>query len=465
MPLKKPCQKKFKQIKIGWNKVMKDIWTPSSWKKFPIKQQPNWPDKKHLKKVISRLSKLPSLVFSGETRKLRQLFKGVNEGNNFILQVGNCAESFSDCHGPKIHNFLRIILQMALVLNYKTNKQIIKIGRIGGQYAKPRSSNFEYINGEKIQSYRGDIINSYSPTYKARIPNPDRLLEAYFHSAATLNLIRAFTQGGYNDITNLKDWKEHFFSKRISKLPYYIKLEKEITSALENKEILSNSTSGDNQIFISHEGLLLEYEEAFTRVDTTFGGYYDTSTHLPWIGNRTRQFDGAHVEFARGIGNPIGVKVGADYNTDDLIMLIKKINSKNEDNKLILISRMGYDKIKEKLKPLIQVIKSKKLNVIWVCDPMHGNTFAYNNYKVRSFDNIVSEIKSFIEVCKDENVIPGGIHLEITAENVSECIGGINGLTLSNINDNYVTKVDPRLNAAQALEIAFIVSETLGPIN
>ena len=444
---------------------MKDIWTPSSWRKFPIKQQPNWPDKKHLKKVISRLSKLPSLVFSGETRKLRQLFKGVNEGNNFILQVGNCAESFSDCHGPKIHNFLRIILQMALVLNYKTNKQIIKIGRIGGQYAKPRSSNFEYINGEKIQSYRGDMINNYSPTYKARIPNPDRLLEAYFHSAATLNLIRAFTQGGYNDIKNLKDWKEHFFSKRISKLPYYIKLEKEITSALENKEILSNSTSEDGQIFISHEGLLLEYEEAFTRVDTTFGGYYDTSTHLPWIGNRTRQFDGAHVEFARGIGNPIGVKVGPDYNMDDLIMLIKKINSKNEDNKLILISRMGHDKIKEKLKPLIQVVKSKKLNVIWVCDPMHGNTFAYNNYKVRSFDNIVSEIKSFIEVCKDENVIPGGIHLEITAENVSECIGGINGLTLSNISDNYVTKVDPRLNAAQALEIAFIVSETLGPIN
>ena len=444
---------------------MKDIWTPSSWRKFPIKQQPNWPDKKHLKKVISRLSKLPSLVFSGETRKLRQLFKGVNEGNNFILQVGNCAESFSDCHGPKIHNFLRIILQMALVLNYKTNKQIIKIGRIGGQYAKPRSSNFEYINGEKIQSYRGDMINNYSPTYKARIPNPDRLLEAYFHSAATLNLIRAFTQGGYNDIKNLKDWKEHFFSKRISKLPYYIKLEKEITSALENKEILSNSTSEDGQIFISHEGLLLEYEEAFTRVDTTFGGYYDTSTHLPWIGNRTRQFDGAHVEFARGIGNPIGVKVGPDYNMDDLIMLIKKINSKNEDNKLILISRMGHDKIKEKLKPLIQVVKSKKLNVIWVCDPMHGNTFAYNNYKVRSFDNIVSEIKSFIEVCKDENVIPGGVHLEITAENVSECIGGINGLTLSNISDNYVTKVDPRLNAAQALEIAFIVSETLGPIN
>jgi len=309
------------------------------------------------------------------------------------------------------------------------------------------------------------MINNDSPTYKARIPNPDRLLEAYFHSAATLNLIRAFTQGGYNDIKNLRDWKEHFFSKRISKLPYYIKLEKDITSALENKEIISNTTSEDDQIFISHEGLLLEYEEAFTRVDTTFGGYYDTSTHLPWIGNRTRQFDGAHVEFARGIGNPIGVKVGPDYNMDDLIMLIKKINSKNEDNKLILISRMGYDKIKEKLKPLIQVIKNKKLNVIWVCDPMHGNTFAYNNYKVRSFDNIVSEIKSFIEVCKDENVIPGGIHLEITAENVSECIGGINGLTLSNISDNYVTKVDPRLNAAQALEIAFIVSETLGPIN
>ena len=443
---------------------MIDKWEPSSWKKFPVKQQPNWPDKNHLKKVLFELSKLPSLVFSGETRKLRQALTDVNEGNSFILQVGNCAESFSDCHGPKIHNFLRITLQMALVLNYKTNKKIIKIGRIAGQYAKPRSNNYEYIDGEKIQSYRGEMVNSYLPTYKTRIPNPDRLLEGYFRSAATLNLIRAFTQGGYNDIQNLRDWKEHFFSKQISELPYYAKLESDLTSALENKEVISNSTLEGDQIFVSHEGLLLEYEEAFTRVDTTFGGYYDTSTHLPWIGNRTRQSDGAHVEFARGIGNPIGIKVGPDYNMDDLLKLIKKINPKNEINKLILISRMGHDKIKQKLKPLIQVIKSKKLNVIWVCDPMHGNTFTHNNYKVRSFDDIVSEIKSFIEVCKDENVIPGGVHLEITAESVTECIGGINGLTLSNISDKYTTKVDPRLNAAQALEIAFIVSELLNGI-
>jgi len=442
---------------------MIDKWTTGSWRKFPIQQQPNWSDRKHFKKVISELSKLPSLVFSGETRKLRQALTGVSKGNNFILQVGNCAESFSDCHGPKIHNFLRIILQMALVLQYKTNKQIIKIGRIAGQYAKPRSNNYEYIDGKKIQSYRGEMVNSYFPTYKTRIPNPDRLLEGYFRSAATLNLIRAFTQGGYNDIQNLRDWKEHFFSKQISELPYYAKLESDLTSALENKEIISIQ-EGD-QIFISHESLLLEYEEAFTRVDTTFGGNYDTSTHLPWIGNRTRQSDGAHVEFARGIGNPIGVKIGPKYNLEDILALIYKINLNNEIDKLLLISRMGYDKIKEKLIPLIREVKSRKLNVIWVCDPMHGNTFVHNNYKVRSFDDIVSEIKSFIEVCKDENVIPGGVHLEITAENVTECIGGINGLTLSNISDNYVTKVDPRLNAAQALEVAFIISESLNKPN
>lgn len=440
---------------------MEAKWTPSSWRNFPVKQQPDWPDEKHLEKIVARLHELPSLVFSGETRKLREALTGVNEGNSFILQVGNCAESFSNCHGPKIHNFLRIVLQMALVMKYKTDRQIIKIGRIAGQYAKPRSDDYECVDGEEVPSYRGDMVNDCSPAYEARIPNPDRLLEGYFRSAATLNLIRAFTQGGYNEIKNLRDWKEHFFSKDISKLPYYMKLERDLTSALENKGVILNTTSERDEVFVSHEGLLLQYEEAFTRIDTTFGGYYDTSAHLIWIGNRTRQSDGAHVEFARGIGNPIGVKVGPDYNLDDLLTLIKKINPKNENNKLVLISRMGHSRIREKLKPLIQVIKSKNLNVVWVCDPMHGNTFAHNNYKVRSFDDIASEIKSFIEVCKDENVIPGGVHLEITAENVTECIGGINGLTLSSISDNYATKVDPRLNAAQALEMAFIVSESL----
>jgi len=444
---------------------MEDKWTPSSWRNFPVKQQPNWPDEKHLEDVVARLRQLPSLVFSGETRKLREALASVNEGKGFILQVGNCAESFSDCHGPKIHNFLRIVLQMALVIKYKTGRQVIKIGRVGGQYAKPRSDDYECVDGEKIPSYRGDMVNDWAPTYEARIPNPDRLLEGYFRSAATLNLVRAFTQGGYNDIKNLRDWKEHFFSKDISKLPYYMKLEVDLTSALENKEVVFSTTSERDEVFVSHEGLLLEYEEAFTRIDTTFGGYYDTSAHLIWIGNRTRQFDGAHVEFARGIGNPIGVKVGPDYNVGDLLTLIKKINPKNDDNKLILISRMGHDRIRENLKPLIQAIKDNNLNVVWVCDPMHGNTFAHNNYKVRSFDNVASEVKSFIAICKAEHVIPGGVHLEITPENVTECIGGINGLTLSGISDNYATKVDPRLNAAQALEMAFIVSESLNKPN
>jgi len=436
-------------------------WTKSSWRKFPINQQPEWSDNKHYKQVISELNKLPSLVFSGETRKLKQELINVNKGNNFILQVGNCAENFSDCNGPKIHNFLRIILQMALVLRYKSNKKIIKIGRIAGQYAKPRSANFEYINGNKIPCYRGDIVNDFLPMIKERTPNPLRLLEGYFRSAATLNLIRAFSQGGYNEINNLRDWKKHFFSKEISNLTYYKNLEKDLTNSLRNnKKILHHNYEGD-QIYISHEGLLLDYEEAFTRLDTTFGGYYDTSAHSIWIGDRTKQYDGAHVEFVKGIGNPVGLKIGPDNNSDELIKLIKKINKDNEAGKVILISRMGHKKIETKLKPLFKATKENKLKVIWVCDPMHGNTYIHENYKIRNFDDIISEIDSFFKLCKDEDIIPGGIHLEITAENVTECIGGINGINLSNVSDNYVTKVDPRLNAAQALEVAFHVSELI----
>lgn len=436
-------------------------WTKSSWKEFQINQQPVWPDREHLDKIISELSKLPSLVFSGETRKLSHELKNVNKEQGFILQVGNCAESFSDCNGPKIHNFLRIMLQMSMVLEYKTNKKVIKIGRIAGQYAKPRSSNFEIINGVKIPCYRGDNVNEFNPTIDSRIPNPERLLEGYFRSASTLNLIRAFIQGGYNDINNLRDWQEHFFSKEISQLDYYKKFAIDITDSLKNINNGNLIDKKSDQIYTSHEGLLLDYEEAFTRLDTTCGGSYDTSGHFIWIGDRTRQIDSAHVEFVRGIGNPIGIKIGPNYEIGELIDLIRRVNPENREERLVLISRMGTKQVNIKLKPLLKAIKENALKVIWICDPMHGNTFTHNNFKVRSFNDVVDEIKSFFHICYAENVVPGGIHLEITAENVSECIGGINGLTLSNLSDNYVTKVDPRLNAAQALEIAFIVSELL----
>ena len=436
-------------------------WTKRSWRKFPISQQPEWFDYRKYNEIIAQLSKLPSLVFSGETRMLSKGFKGVHEGRNFILLAGNCAESFSDCNGPKIHNFLRIILQMSMVLQFKSGKNVIKIGRIAGQYAKPRSSNFEIINGNKIPSYRGDIVNEFNPTLEARIPKAEKLLEGYFRSASTLNLIRAFIQGGYNDISNLNDWGKHLFSKDISELSYYRKFSKNITNSLKNmiKDIPSNNDQ--NQIFISHEALLLDYEEVFTRLDTIYGGYYDTSAHFIWVGDRTRQLDSAHIEFIRGIGNPIGIKVGPDYVLEEVLNVIRKINPNNKNCRLALITRMGYENINEKLIPLFQAIKKNDLNVIWICDPMHGNTFTHNNYKVRSLEHIVEEIKLFFKLCRAEDIIPGGIHLEITDDNVTECIGGFSGLTLSNLSDNYCSKVDPRLNAAQALEVAFVVSELL----
>jgi len=443
---------------------MKRKWTIDSWRQYPIQQQPKWSNKNLFIEVIDKLNKLPALVFSGETRELKNELKKINKNKGFLLQAGHCSESFDYCNGPKIHNFLRIILQMATVLEFNTNMKIIKIGRIAGQYAKPRSSDFEIINGNKVPSYRGDMVNNSTKDLEARTPNPNRLLEGYFRSAATLNLIRAFIQGGYSNIRNFSDWKEHLFKKEVSNLKYYRYMENELTNSLEHKN-LSYEIPSNDKVYISHEALLLDYEEAFTRIDTTSGDYYSTSAHNLWIGNRTRQSEGAHVEFASGIGNPVGIKIGTDYSIKEIIKIIKKINPDNEDGKIILISRMGYENIETKLKPLIKAIKDNELEVTWCCDPMHGNTFNYDNYKVRNFDHIVSEISSFFKLCRVENIVPGGVHLEITGENVTECIGGINGLTLSNLADNYESKVDPRLNAAQALEIAFIIRKLLNESN
>ena len=439
---------------------MASLWTRDSWRNFPILQQPDWSDIIALSNTIKKLKELPALVFSGETRRLKSELANVNKGDSFILHVGNCSESFSDCNGPKIHNFLRIILQMAMVLNINSGKKIIKLGRVAGQYAKPRSNNYETINEKRIPVYRGDIVNDFNPTLDARQPEIGRLLEGYFRSAATLNLIRAFTQGGYSDIDNLLDWKEHFYAKEISALDYYKKLEKKLTKSIANKEIPFNCNQGDI-IYISHEALLLDYEEAFARIDTTTGDYYSTSAHSLWIGDRTRQPEGAHIEFARGIANPIGVKIGPSYEFEKILNVINKLNPENEGGKIMLIVRMGKNKILDKLPILIRGIKRIHANVIWCCDPMHGNTFKHANYKVRSFDDIISETKLFFEICNIEKVVPGGIHLEITGEYVSECVGGITGLKLDDLKENYETKVDPRLNAAQALETSFILSELL----
>lgn len=436
-------------------------WTKTSWKKYKAQQQPLWPDNRLYNDVIAELKLLPALVFSGETRKLINELSEVNKGKKFILQAGNCAESFMDCRGPKIHNFIRILLQMAFVINSRTNKNIIKIGRIAGQYAKPRSSNYENINNQNLSSYRGDNVNDIETTMNARTPNPARLKEGYYRSAATLNLIRAFIQGGYNDIQNITNWEQHFFEKEIANYLKYKKFAKDITKSFKNISADSISNNHEDQIYTSHEGLLLDYEEAFTRLDTTFKGYYDTTAHFLWIGERTRQLNGAHVEFFRGVGNPIGVKVGPDHLPDDILKLTKKLNPRNIDGKITIIARLGKKTIEDKLPNLIKKLKNSNRNVIWVSDPMHGNTFTYKSFKVRAFNDITEELRLFFKICKEEGVIPGGAHLEITDENVTECIGGLKGLRLKNVDKNYVSNVDPRLNAAQALELAFILGELI----
>ncbi|MDA8807647.1 3-deoxy-7-phosphoheptulonate synthase [Flavobacteriaceae bacterium] len=441
---------------------MNSTWKKNSWKKFKTKQQPKWPNLDLFNETLEKLNNLPSLVFSGETRMLKSDLSRVNIGEKFILQVGNCSETFSDCNGPKIHNFLRLMLQMESIIEFNTNIEIIKIGRIAGQYAKPRTANSELINGIKVSTYRGDNINDYNSDIDSRTPNPLRLLEGYFRSASTLNLIRAFIQGQYNDIAYFNNWEEHYFHKEILKNKKYLKFANEFNTILERKTNKSKKQYKNDSVYISHEALLLDYEESFVREDTTFSGFYSTSAHTLWIGNRTRQLHGGHVEFVRGIDNPIGVKIGPDYVIDEILQIINKINPLNEPGRVMLISRMGAEQINLKLKPLMETIKkSHNNNVIWICDPMHGNTFSHKNYKVRRFENITEEIKAFFAICNSLGLVPGGVHLELTEENVTECIGGISNIELSDLNVNYTTKVDPRLNALQGLEIAFLISSLI----
>ena len=441
---------------------MNKSWTKSSWREYPARQQPSWPSSKKYKKVIDKLKSLPSIVFSGETRKLRKELSGV-KSDNFILQIGPCAENFKDCTGPLIHNFLRVLLQMSTVIQYNTSKKVIRVGRIAGQYAKPRSSKFEKLNGRAILSYRGDMVNDIEPTAASRTPNSDRLLDGYFHSTSTFNLIRAFMQGGYSNVKNILDWKEHYFRDLILDDKRYGMIEKELSSCVEIDDFSMNqaTNSFNNNIYISHEGLLLDYEEAFTRLDTTNGMYYNTTAHLLWIGERTRGLREAHVEYMSGIGNPIGIKIGPDYDLDEITEVIKKINPSNLDDKVILILRFGKKSIEKKLLNLIRGMKDSNLNVIYSCDPMHGNTFSYEKYKVRSFDTIKKELGSFFKICYGENVTPGGVHLEVTGEDVTECIGGPQNISYENLSNNYLTSVDPRLNASQAVELSFIISELI----
>jgi 3-deoxy-7-phosphoheptulonate synthase len=446
---------------------MTERWTPSSWRAKPAKHIPtDYPDPAALSRAEDTLRRMPPLVFAGEARRLRSLLADVSEGRAFLLQGGDCAESFKEFAADNIRDTFRLILQMAVVLTFAGGKPVVKVGRMAGQFAKPRSSPVETQGDVTLPSYRGDNINAMEFSADGRRPDPERLLKAYSQSAATLNLVRAFATGGYADLYNIHRWTLGFVADS-PQGARYAELADKISESLAFMGAIgvtpeSHPTLHQVDFFTAHEALLLGTEEAMTRVDSTSGEWYDTSAHLLWIGERTRQLDGAHVEFFRGIRNPIGVKVGPTLESDELLRLIDVLNPKNEPGRLTLYGRFGSDKIGARLPGLMAATKRAGRAVVWAIDPMHGNTLtAQTGYKTRPFDRILSEVKSFVEIAKSEGVHPGGVHLEMTGQNVTECVGGARALTEGDLADRYHTHCDPRLNGEQALELAFLVAEKL----
>ncbi|MES2896879.1 3-deoxy-7-phosphoheptulonate synthase class II [Phenylobacterium sp. LH3H17] len=446
---------------------MTEHWTPASWRKKPAKHLPtDYPDQAALAGVEQTLRGMPPLVFAGEARRLKSLLGDVAAGKAFLLQGGDCAESFKEFHADNIRDTFRLILQMAVVLTFAGGKPVVKVGRMAGQFAKPRSAATETIDGVELPSYRGDIINGMDFDAASRVPDPQRLLQAYGQSAATLNLLRAFAGGGYADLYNIHRWTLGFVADSPQGAKYR-ELSEKISEALTFMAAIGVTPESQPDLhrvefFTSHEALLLGFEEAMTRVDSTSGEWYDTSAHLLWIGERTRDLGGAHVEYFRGIRNPIGVKCGPTMEPDDLLRLMETLNPKDEPGRLTLYGRFGADKIAARLPRLLDATKRSGRTVVWAIDPMHGNTLTANNgYKTRPFDRILSEVKSFVEIAKAEGVHPGGVHLEMTGQNVTECLGGARALTEGDLADRYHTHCDPRLNGEQALELAFLVAEKL----
>ena len=442
-------------------------WTPESWRtKTALHMPADYPDPQALALVEDELRALPPLVFAGEARRLTSKLSQVERGEAFLLQGGDCAESFKEFSTDNIRDTFRLILQMAVVLTFAGRKPVVKVGRIAGQFAKPRSSPLEEIDGVELPSYRGDIINGMGFTPEERAPDPQRLIRAYNQSASTLNLLRAFAGGGYADLYNIHRWTLGFAGDNAAGAQYR-ELADKITEALAFMEAVgvTPETHPDLsrvEVFTSHEALLLNVESALTRLDSGSGEWFDTSAHMLWIGERTRQLDGAHVEFMTGIKNPIGVKCGPTMTADDLLPLIDVLNPDNVSGRLTLIGRFGHDKVGERLPKLMREVKASGRKVIWSIDPMHGNTLkAGNGYKTRPFDRILSEVRTFIDVAEAEGVHPGGVHLEMTGQNVTECIGGAQAVTEDDLSNRYHTHCDPRLNADQALELAFLVAERL----
>lgn len=443
-------------------------WSIDSWRKKPILQQPTYPDLSELEVVEKQLATNPPLVFAAETRELRSQLADVSQGKGFLLQGGDCAESFAEFNAPKIRDTFKVMLQMAIVMTYSGRCPVTKVARMAGQYAKPRSGDMETIDGVSLPSYRGDIINSFEFTEAARIPDPKRMLHAYNNSAATLNLLRAFAQGGLADLQQVNRWNMGFLDGN-PLAERYEHLCNQIQNALEFMDVIginssNHSTLHETSLFTSHEALLLNYEQALTRIDTLTGNPYNCSAHMLWIGERTRQLDHAHVEFFSGIHNPIGVKIGPSMEGDELIRLIDALNPNNDHGRLTLITRMGADTLADKLPALLRRVKAEGRNVVWSSDPMHGNTFkASTGFKTRNFDAILSEIQQFFAAHEQEGTHAGGVHLEMTGQHVTECTGGAYQISDDDLAQAYQTQCDPRLNADQVLEMAFLIADHIKP--
>ena len=446
--------------------MAKKKWAPDSWRAKPIRQVPEYPDPGAIEAVEERLRRSPPLVFAGEARSLKKALGRVAEGDAFLLQGGDCAESFAEFHADNIRDTFRVLLQMAVVLTFGAALPVVKVGRMAGQFVKPRSEPTETIDGETLPIYRGDMVNAMAFTAEARTPDPERLMQGYNQSASTLNLLRAFAQGGYADLNKVHQWNLGFVADSPLGERYRDLADRldETLAFMAACGLTSETTPQirETDFFTSHEGLLLNYEQAMTRVDSTSGDWYDTSAHLLWIGDRTRQLDGAHVEFMRGIANPVAFKAGPSTDTGEMLKLIDILNPENEAGRLTIIARMGADKVETLLPPLIRAVAAEGKKVVWVCDPMHGNTVkSATGYKTRAVERILQEVQGSSAVHRAEGTHAGGVHFEMTGQDVTECIGGAVAITEANLSDRYHTHCDPRLNARQVLELAFLLAEIL----
>ena len=441
-------------------------WSPDSWRSRPVAQQPDWPDEVALEAALDELRGLPPLVFAGEARDLTESLAAVVEGRGFLLQAGDCAESFEAFSADSIRDKLKIILQMAVVLTYSTGVPTVKVGRIAGQFAKPRSAPTEARDGMELPSFRGDMVNDFSFEAAARRPDPQRLVRGYHQSAATLNLLRAFTKGGFADLSRVHAWNQEFVATS-REGQRYDALAQEIERALRFMAACGIDLAAELQLhqvdfYTAHEALLLNYEEALTRRDSLTDDWYDCSAHLLWVGHRTRQPDRAHLEFLAGIHNPVGVKLGPDATPDDALALCQRLNPRRRPGRLTFYSRMGADRVAEVLPPILAAVRNTGHPIVWACDPMHGNTFVHKSgYKTRHFDDVMRELRGFFAACETADVWPGGVHVELTGEDVTECLGGTEEVLGDQLEERYETMCDPRLNARQSLDLAFQVAELL----